>query len=368
MHILVVDPFLGGSHKQWAEAWQAHSRHSVDIVGLPGKFWKWRLIGSAPVLVEAMLKHPRPDVLIYSSMANAAVISGLLPLEWQSIPSAMYMHENQLLYTAYLKSDQRPKRSPELEIINILSCLAVDQIWFNSTFHRKSFLAAIPEFLSRFPDYTWVDKVDEIEQKALLLYVGIEAPEPNALSGSFSQATTHTPIILWNHRWDFDKDPAAFFNLLIRLSDRGLPFRLIATGEMTTYDPKFITDVRRRLSQHIVHWGYVEDKKTYYQYLHQADVLPVTSRQEFFGISVVEAIARGVFPLLPHRLAYPEHIPEAFHEAHLYKGMKELEAKLAVYLQRPQSLPAEIEAHISRYYWSNIRSAYDARVDSLAGF
>jgi len=365
MNVLLVDPFLGGSHKQWAEGWKKHSRHTLTIVGLPGRNWKWRLMGSAPVLVQKMQSAPTPDVIIYTSMANVAVIRGLLPQKWQSIPSALYMHENQLVYPQYIDSGKRPKSVPELEIIQILSTLAVDRVWFNSYFHKRSFLSAIPDFLHRFPDYRWLDRVESIEQKSEVLYVGIEAPEPKSPEVSFEK--DKPPIILWNHRWDFDKDPIAFFKMLFRLSDRSIPFRLIAVGANSgNYDSSFIEQAEKRIRSHIMHWGYLQDKSEYNKLLGQADVLPVTSRQDFFGISTVEAIARNTFPLLPDRLAFPEHIPEQLKGQHLYKGMRELEEKLSHYLQAPRSVSQELRSHISKYYWTNIIEEYDEKVELLA--
>ncbi len=50
-----------------------------------------------------------------------------------------------------------------------------------------------------------------------------------------------------------------------------------------------------------------------------ADILPVTSIHEFFGISVMEAIYCGCYPILPRRLTYPELFddqknPELFYD------------------------------------------------------
>jgi len=54
-------------------------------------------------------------------------------------------------------------------------------------------------------------------------------------------------------------------------------------------------------------------------------VLPVTNNQEFFGLSVMEAIAAGVHPILPNRLSYPELYPEI---PFFYESDSELESEL----------------------------------------
>ncbi|MCS5640060.1 MAG: DUF3524 domain-containing protein, partial [Candidatus Marinimicrobia bacterium] len=50
MKILIVEPFLSGSHKAWAESYAKHSKHEVEIISLPGRFWKWRMHGGAVTL------------------------------------------------------------------------------------------------------------------------------------------------------------------------------------------------------------------------------------------------------------------------------------------------------------------------------
>ncbi len=356
MHILVVDPFFGGSHKQWAEEWKKYSRHRIDIDGLLGKYWKWRMMGSAPVLVSLMKKHTPPDLIVYSSMTNVATVKGLLPLKWQNIPSALYMHENQLVYPKPSRNGNQPKRNTELEIINVLSCLAVDRIFFNSYFHKTSFLKAIPKVLNRFPDHRWVNQTADFEEKSEVLYVGIEPPGERP---GPQEDCPQDPIILWNHRWEFDKGPIAFFKMLLRLKERKLPFQIIATGQTHHFEPAFMENTYHQLSDRILHWGFVEDKKDYYHLLERASIIPVTSEQDFFGISIIEAIARGVFPLLPDRLAYPEHIPPHLRDRYIYKNIKDLESKLTEYLEAPQPVDKDLQTYISRYYWPEIISNYD---------
>ena len=52
MKILIIEPFLTGSHKKWAENYSKYSQHNVQILSLPGRFWKWRMHGGAITLAK----------------------------------------------------------------------------------------------------------------------------------------------------------------------------------------------------------------------------------------------------------------------------------------------------------------------------
>jgi glycosyltransferase involved in cell wall biosynthesis len=73
-----------------------------------------------------------------------------------------------------------------------------------------------------------------------------------------------------------------------------------------------------------VHWGYLPTRADYVALLSQADLVISTAEHEFFGISVLEAICAGAFPLLPNRLSYPELIPAELHPACLYADEDDL--------------------------------------------
>ena len=45
------------------------------------------------------------------------------------------------------------------------------------------------------------------------------------------------PILLWNHRWEYDKNPDAFFNALFQLKNKGIKFQLIVLGESYKNSP-----------------------------------------------------------------------------------------------------------------------------------
>ncbi|MFO7645973.1 MAG: DUF3524 domain-containing protein [Desulfosarcina sp.] len=47
LKFLCLEPFFGGSHREFAQGWVAHSRHCIDLLTLPARFWKWRMRGAA---------------------------------------------------------------------------------------------------------------------------------------------------------------------------------------------------------------------------------------------------------------------------------------------------------------------------------
>jgi glycosyltransferase involved in cell wall biosynthesis len=168
-----------------------------------------------------------------------------------------------------------------------------------------------------------------------------------------------SPLILWNHRWEHDKDPETFFECLFALHRQNIPFELAVMGQSYRRRPAIFAQARKVLVDRIVHWGYA-DHAEYARWLWQADFLPVTSRHDFFGRSVVEAIWCGCYPLLPRRLAYPAHIPADLHETILYRDPEELTHRLAAQLQQGiPDVPARLRDHVRAYDWRTLAPVYD---------
>jgi hypothetical protein len=66
------------------------------------------------------------------------------------------------------------------------------------------------------------------------------------------------------------------------------------------------SESRLRAVGAVAHWGYAASREAYARLLASADVVISTAVHEFFGVSIVEAVAAGALPLCPARLAYPE--------------------------------------------------------------
>lgn len=175
-----------------------------------------------------------------------------------------------------------------------------------------------------------------------------------------------SPLILWNHRWEYDKNPASFFQMLFDLKNEGYAFEVCILGESYNKTPSIFGEAKEVLKQEVVHFGYAEDKNEYRDWLVKCDIIPVTSNQDFFGESLIEAMAYNCYPLVPNRLAFPEHFPPDLVERYLYNSDGELLKKMRWLLENP----AEINVHSSRqlvekYFWNRIIDTYDDEFTKL---
>ena len=310
MKILLLEPYFTGSHKAWAEGYQSNSAHDIQIISLPGKFWKWRMHGGAiSVAKEFMQSDFQPDLIISTDMLDLTTFLSLTRSKTADIPIVLYFHENQITYPwSSNDRDVMEKRDIHYGFINIASALVADHVLFNSQFHMDSFLSGGKKILKHFPDNQELDSMEIIQSKSDILYLGMDL----SILDSHKAQKSGDPLILWNHRWEYDKNPESFFHLLYRLDKEGFPFEIAILGESFKTTPSIFDKAKDKLNDRIVHYGFCDQFKDYAQWLWKADILPVTSNQDFFGISIMEAIYCGVYPILPKRLTYPELLPDIY--------------------------------------------------------
>ncbi len=327
MRVLALEPYYGGSHRAFLDRWIAGSRHRFTLLTLPPYKWKWRMRHGAITLAgeaaERLAAGEGWDVLFCSDMLNLAEFRGLAPAAVRELPTVVYFHENQLTYPVQVEKE----RDLQFAITNLTTALAATEVWWNSSYHRDEMLAAIPRFLKRMPDFQPFGAADEIRAKSKVHPPGIEPMAEPAPRGP-------GPLrILWAARWEFDKDPETFFRTLERLAGEGVDFRLSVVGESFRRVPEVFARARKTFDRQIDRWGYQESRGDYLRALAEADVLVSTARHEFFGLSAVEAIAAGCYPLLPLRLSYPEllaEVPENRRGDFFYDGSAwELASRLA---------------------------------------
>jgi glycosyltransferase involved in cell wall biosynthesis len=365
--IFLLEPYFTGSHAAWAEGYARHSRHQIEILSLPGRFWKWRMHGGAVSLARRFLAaNAAPNLILATDMLDLTTFLALTRRRTANIPTAIYFHENQLTYPwSPTDRDIAQKRDKHYGFINYVSALAADIVLFNSRYHRQSFLAALPKLLKHFPDHRELGGVAQIEAKSRVLPLGLDLQRFDAFK---PDRPREKPLLLWAHRWEFDKGPQEFFRALTVLSERGLEFELAVLGENFKQRPDVFLKAEKSLAKHIVQFGFVESFADHARWLWQADIVPVTSNQDFFGASIVEALYCDCFPLLPRRLAYPTIIPATEHAYYFYNDFDDLLGRLSAAITNiEQTRRVSLRPVAARFDWQTQRDAYDNLFAELAG-
>ena len=365
--VLALEPFYGGSHRAFLDQWSEHSGLDFMILGLPDKFWRWRTRHSSIYFAQKLHELPADkldfDLIFCSSMLNLPEFKGLAPRKLRNLPTVVYFHENQLEYPIH----DAKRRDQNTILVNFKSALASDQVWFNSAYNRDTFLDNLPDFFSRMPDEHPLFGIDEIRKKSIIIPPGIEAPRLQNINNNYPHH------ILWAARWEDDKNPKDFFRALRFLRKNKVDFKLSVIGEKTTRVPRTFSNARKEFADNIINWGYAESREKYYEILADSDIIVSTAIHEFFGLSVVEAIAAGAFPLLPERLAYPEVLELAKHpERKMFfyrKTAQDLGDKLFDCCKCDRDLwssaPDQPDELVSQYYWPQLAKKMHSKIKKL---
>lgn len=361
MNVLILEPYMTDSHRAWAEGLKQHSTHEIEILDLPGVQWKWRMHGAAVYFADILVDKTPADLIIASEMLDLATFRGLLPDGWARVPTILYFHENQLTYP-WSANDADPGSGRDLHYawIHMTGCMAADAVWFNSVYHLEGFLSASEQFLSKLPGHLPDGIVDSIRFKSQVMPIGIDIP---SLPEGLDRSKTDPHIILWNHRWEYDKGPETFFASLYNLQDAGIDFHLVVLGKGKKGSEEVFEEAKRRLSHRILQWGYVDSKKEYSYWLERSTILPVTSRHDFFGLSVLEAVAAGVQPLLPERLSYPELFGADM--SCFYQKEEDLDFRLTNMISAPWKENKILTEAATQFVWEKIIKQYDVSISNI---
>lgn len=159
--------------------------------------------------------------------------------------------------------------------------LVADIIIFNSNFNMQSFLKNIPKVIKFIPDHRPKSVETIIANKSRVLYFPVNFPQLFPVEKSI-----YLLHIVWPHRWEFDKGPDDFFDVIFKLKEEKLPFRLSILGETYEDIPDVFQKAKNELTDEIIHFGFVEDKEKYFKILSSSHIAVSTAKHEFFGVSM----------------------------------------------------------------------------------
>lgn len=255
--------------------------------------WQWAL-GNDPAFSGCC------DLVLATSL------TGILPLKAHCLalrdtPLWLYFHENQFAHPLADASDRTSQAGWRFQ--SVQNALCADWLSFNTAFNRDTFFAGVGQMIKTFPESLPLP----LEQ-----WRGRSDVLPVPLDDRLADLCEHakTPgLIVWNHRWEWDKAPDRFLTALVRLSREGVPFQLAMLGSgggRSGALDNFADD----LNPHIVAWGEA-DPASYRQWLAKADLGVSTALHDFQGLSMLELARAGARVVVPRRLAYPECLPDA---------------------------------------------------------
>jgi glycosyltransferase involved in cell wall biosynthesis len=300
LKVLVLEPYFGGSHKSFINGLTTHLPCQFELLTLSARKWKWRMRLSAPYYADKLKQSGEQfDRILCSTFVDVATFRGLAP-EWvRKVPLLTYFHENQFVYPVQFDDE----RDFHFALTNVTTALASDRIAFNSKYNLDTFITGIKNLIKKSYDLKLKDPVNEITSKTKIIPPGMDF---TAIDKIAVPERIGPPVIVWNHRWEHDKNPELFFKTLIVLDKNGIDFRLIVLGESFKDHPPVFEKAQKKLSKKILQFGYVNSRREYAKWLKQGDIVVSTADHEFFGMSVIEAVRAGCRPLLPNRLSYPE--------------------------------------------------------------
>ncbi len=298
--ILLLEPYYGGSHKAFLTGLQHYVDCRFTLLSLPARKWKMRMQLSAPWFAEQIRNLVSNgacfDAILTSTFIDTAVLRSLLAGQGLYLPIGIYFHENQFSYPGQV-------HDPgifQFTSINFTSALCADSLAFNSRYNLESFLTGIRGYLKKSADMELRFLEDRIRSQSTVLYPGLDF----SLIDSGQYKKNKQPVLVWNHRWEHDKDPETFFQTLFEL--QSLDFQLIVLGEQFRYQPDIFAKAQKLLSGRLIHFGYAENREEYTALLRQGDIVVSTALHEFFGMAILEGVRAGCRPVVPDRLSYPE--------------------------------------------------------------
>jgi len=318
---------------------------NFTLLSLPPRFFPWRAAGNSISFAyenkDALTKGY--DLIFATSITDMTALRGLVP-EIAGTPLVVYFHENQFDYP-----DSRTKHSnAEVKVTSIKNALAADKVIFNTRYNMNTFFAGAEQFLKKMPDHVPAGLIEQIKHKSDVINVPIYPVKYKNMAGE-------KPVILWNHRWEYDKAPDRFLNFLRELDKRKFDFDLNIIGQVFRDVPASFETIQKEFKDKIVNWGYAESRDRYEEIISKSSHIISTSIHDFQGLAVMEAADAGCVPVLPDRVAYSEIFPSDY--LYASSGDVMVEAEHCADLMMKTAI-ARQKCDMSKYYWENMKNSY----------
>ncbi|HEV2293794.1 MAG TPA: DUF3524 domain-containing protein [Tepidisphaeraceae bacterium] len=347
LDILALEPFYGGTRRQMLETIIRCSRHRWTLLKLPPRRIERRLTAAAIWFAEQLSRHwvGQMDLLFTSEALNLADFYRLMP-QLSRKPSVVYFHSNQL-------PDVRTFERSPLDMVNLNTAQAANEIWFNSMYHLRQFLSRATALVLRHDELLGRNPMNELAARAQLMLPPVDFSVVHELSLG--------DTIIRNKRKIFVETRDAHMKLLnaalATLVRRKEQFELVTVGPVEELDDTY---PRTALPEN--------DERSHVRALMQCGVFISTRIDAPADSHAVRALAAGCSLIVPDAGVYPELIPDLLQSSCLYDGSASaLASRLQDlwHLAPPDGYDQAVNDILHRFDPVSACNAIDQRVEEL---
>lgn len=178
--------------------------------------------------------------------------------------------------------------------------------------HAEAWYGAVPRALFRQFDAVSVPGTAHVDRLAA---AGVDRDRIAVLTNTVDAETYRPPAgdgerdvdCLWIGRFSDEKRPRLFVEALARLRARGVDCTALMVGDGDQLDATRALAAERGLADTVEFTGWVEDPLAYY---HRTRAYVLTSRREGVPLTLLEAMATGVVPVVPPVGSVPDVVDD----------------------------------------------------------
>lgn len=348
LDILALEPFYGGIRRAMLETLIQHSRHRWTLLKLPPRRIERRLTTASVWFAEQLSRHwiGQVDLLFTSEALNLADLHRLLPPLVKK-PSVVYFHSNQL-------PDPSATVDSPLDLINLNTAAAASELWFNSMYHVRTFLARANALVRRHPELSGLNPLPELTGKSQVMPPPINVPQVLEMQQAEKVLRGRRTIFVETR----DANNRLLNQVMSLLKRRGESFQLITVGPVE----ELAADLPRiTLSEN--------DESAHARGLLQSSIFLSTRVDAPCDHHAIRGLAAGCWPLCPQLGFYREVLPEDMHSPCLHDGnVDHLASRLmdVWLLERPAGYEQKLSDSLQRYDPAAASKAIDDRLEELA--
>ncbi|TVP78862.1 MAG: DUF3524 domain-containing protein [Puniceicoccaceae bacterium] len=361
MRLLLLSAYHSASHRYWCEGMMAAlPEFDWTLKTQPARHFSWRVRASG--WLWALAEDPDLardyDLVIATSLTDVVTLKACCPA-LHNTPLWVYFHENQFAHPISQRQWTSHQRSWQFQ--SIQNALCADRIDFNTAFNHDTFFTGARQVLKQFPERLPGKPLQGLEKNSGVLPVPL-----TERFAPFRQAPKDRRLIVWNHRWEWDKQPQRLLDALAGLVAEGIDFELAMLGSGGGRKAGEFDAYRQLLDHRVRHWGEA-DEATYTAYMRKAGIGVSCALHDFQGLATLEMAQAGATVVVPRRVAYPECLPDA----HFYQGSETNAAADTAHLKEAlkQALsttaPAPPTAPENLSTWRKLADAYRQRIRQI---